>query len=66
MEDAIDPEEALAEMFNDDVENAHDHDDCRDKAMRGGFCHGTTCVYVGNIRMQVDCPCECHKWEEGL
>lgn len=66
MEDAIDPEEALAEMFSDEVENAHDHDDCRDKNMRGSFCHGSTCIYIGNVRMQVDCPCECHKgeWEE--
>lgn len=61
MTEAIDPEEAVMEMFMDDVEAEHDFDDCRAKTERGSFCHGTTCVYMGPVRMQVDCPCECHK-----
>jgi hypothetical protein len=64
MEGAIDPEEAVMEMFMDDVEADHDFEECRDKFARGSFCHGSTCVYTGNFRMQVDCPCECHKDEE--
>ena len=56
------PEEAVLEQFMDDVEADHDFEECRDKSTRGSFCHGTTCVYApGGIRVQVDCPCECHK-----
>lgn len=63
LEDAIDPEEAVMEMFMDDVEADHSFEECRDKFARGSFCHGSTCVYTGDIRIQVDCPCECHKEE---
>lgn len=61
MEDAIDPEEAVMEMFMDDVEAEHDFEECRDKFARRSFCHGSTCVQMGPVRLQVDCPCECHK-----
>lgn len=66
MEGAIDPEEAVMEIYLDEVAADHTFEECRDKFTRGSFCHGSTCIYMGNVRMQVDCPCECHKgeWDE--
>lgn len=65
MSDAIDPEEAIQDAYYADIENDHDHEECRDKFQRGSFCHGSTCVHIqGGIRLQVDCPCTCHQGDE--
>jgi hypothetical protein len=60
----VDPDEAMESEYFEAIETDHDFQECRDKFLRMSFCHGSTCVYYpGGIRLQVDCPCECHKEE---
>ncbi|UYM26630.1 hypothetical protein SEA_BAUER_81 [Arthrobacter phage Bauer] len=62
--DAVDPEELVMEQYFDDVAEQHSDEACREKAQRGSFCHGSACQYLpGGIRIQADCPCNCHEWE---
>lgn len=63
MGDTIDPEEAMENEMLDHMEDAHDFDECREKALTAGLCYGFTCVYVGNARIMTDCPCKCHQGE---
>lgn len=64
MGEAIDPEEAIENDLAEHAEAAHNHVECREKAQTIGLCYGFTCVYIPGGRLQVDCPCDCHRGEE--
>lgn len=57
--------ESIEEELFQQVEDAHDHDQCDARHDRGGigYCPGITCVNVGGVRLTVDCPCKCHEGE---
>lgn len=69
--ESCDIEEAIENQIHDELEEAHDFEECREKVLTTSICHGFTCqtitmAQVGPVRMMLDCPCICHQGEQEL